>query len=88
MADLHIPVSFIEDIPFSPDWDNTNCYLNDRIGCLIHLHTIYLQNKIVIAQQNIIVMTQQNKIVTALRNKIAIVLLWRCRFIAGYNYWF
>jgi len=79
MADLHIPVSFIEDIPFSPDWDSTNCYLNDRTDCLIHLHTIFLQNKIVIAQQN--------KIVTALRNKIVIVLLWRCKLIAGYNYW-
>lgn len=34
--------------------------------CLIHSHTLLLQNKIVI--------TQQNKIVTALQNKIVIVL--------------
>ncbi len=42
--------------------------------CLIHSHTLLLQNKIVIAQQNKIVITQQNKIVTALQNKIVIVL--------------
>ena len=60
----------IQIIPTGPDRDN----INATNGCLIHSHTLLLQNKIVIAQQNKIVITQQNKIVTALRNKIVIVL--------------
>ena len=67
--------SFIhEDIPTDPDKDNINDNFDATTGCLIHSHTLLLQNKIVIAQQNKIVITRQNKIVTALRNKIVIVL--------------
>lgn len=54
---------------------------NATNGCLIHSHTLLLQNKIVIAQQNIIVITQHNKIATALRNKIVIVRHWKMQVI-------
>lgn len=64
----------IQIIPTDPDRDNINDNFNATNGCLIHSHTIFLQNKIAIIQHNIIVITPHNKIAIALQNKIVIVL--------------
>ena len=66
--------SFIHiDISADPDRDNINDNFTTTTGCLIHSHTLLLQNKIVIAQQNKIVITQQNKIVIVLHGKMQVI---------------
>ena len=63
-----------DDIPTVPDRDNINDYFNDTTGCLIHSHTLHLQNIRVIELQNIRVITQHNVRVIARQNIRVIVL--------------